>query len=66
MKRHTGSGSVSRFGAKVQTETEVQPHDVADDFDRKPAILVLRGRGEYVHTATFPHRVGVPQVDNAL
>jgi len=66
MKRHTGSGSASRFGAKAQTGTEVQPHDVADDFDRKPAILVLRGRGEYVHTATFSHHVGIPQVDNVL
>ena len=66
MKRHTGSGSVSRFGAKAQTETEVQPHDAADDFDRKLVILVLRGRGEYVHTATFSRHVGVPQVENAL
>ena len=66
MKRHTGSGSASRFGEKAQTGTEVQPHDVADDFDRKPIILVLRGRGEYVHTTTFSHHVGVPQVNNAL
>ena len=66
MKRHTSSGSAFRFGAKAQTETEIQPHDVAEDFDRKTVILVLRGHGEYVHTATFSHHVGIPQVDNVL
>src|SRR5262249_21780345 len=44
--------------AEAQTEAEVQPHGVADDFDRKPIILVFRRSGACVYTATLSHGVG--------
>jgi len=44
--------------AEAQAEAKVQPHGVADDFDRKPMMLVFRGSGRCVHTATLSHSVG--------
>src|SRR5712692_5874768 len=52
--------------AEAQAESEIQPHRVADDLDRKPMILVFCGSDRSVHPATLPHRVADRQVDNAL
>src|SRR5215831_15628055 len=43
---------------KAQAEPEVEPDGAADNFDRKPMILVFRGSGGGVHTATLSHSVG--------
>src|SRR5262249_10208714 len=51
--------------AEAETEPEVQPHRVADDFDREPVILMFRGGGRCVHTPTLSCRRGTRQVDNA-
>jgi predicted GNAT family acetyltransferase len=50
---------------KTQTESEVQPHGVADDLHRKAVILIFRGGGRCVHAATLTHCVEALQVDNA-
>jgi hypothetical protein len=49
-----------------QASSDVQPYRVADDLHRKARILVGRGSGRCHHTATLPHRVAAPPVDNAL
>src|SRR5712692_9772394 len=51
--------------AEAQAEPEVQPYRVADDFDRKPVILIFGGGGRCVHAATLPCNKGTRQVDNA-
>src|SRR5713226_5352724 len=51
--------------AEAYTEPEVQPHRMANDFDREPVIRIFDGGGQCVHAATFPCNRGARQVDNA-
>src|SRR5215813_531859 len=51
--------------AEAEAEAKVQPHRVADDFDRKPVILIFGGGGRCIHAATLPCSKGTRQVDNA-